>query len=201
MQLNSHQLDILTEVVNIGVGKSAGILNKILQKRVLLSIPSLQLLTDEELANNYGEHSRNRYSSVSMPFKGELQGISELIFPTHSVQRVIDLVINESAVSENLDLLRSSTLSEIGNIILNSLIGTLANLLKTRLHYSVPVYNEGTQSDLLDQYVATNTVIVLAHTNFRIKDIDIVGKFLLYLEFCSFQKLVEHIEKYRTQYS
>ncbi len=190
------QLDVLTEIINVGVGKSAGQLNKLLGKRVHLHVPTVEIISGDEFLKRM-QPDRARVSSINMSFHGSVTGVAELIFPTKSVQAMLDLIIDESAITDDLDQLRSSTLSEIGNIILNSLIGTVANEFKVRLSYSIPVYSEGRLYDLSVHNCTSDTNMIVGHTRFSVVDMDIEGTFLLNLEINSCQNLLGLIDCYR----
>ncbi len=49
MKLNTKQLDFLTEVINIGIGRSANVLNKIVSDRVKLNVPVIRLMHVDEI--------------------------------------------------------------------------------------------------------------------------------------------------------
>ena len=200
MIFNDLQMDILTEIINIGIGKSAGQLNKLLHKRVHLYVPTVEIISGTEFLNRMLPE-RGRVSSINMSFQGPVTGIAELVSPTKSVQSMLDLIIDESAITDDLDLLRSSTLNEIGNIILNSLIGTVANQFKIRLNYSVPVYSEGRFYDLSAHLCTPDINMIVGHTRFSVVDMDIEGTFLLNLEINSSQNLMSMIDQYKSDHT
>ncbi len=48
MTCTAEQIDILKEMINLGVGKGADVLNTILHSHVRLQIPSLKVLSPDE---------------------------------------------------------------------------------------------------------------------------------------------------------
>lgn len=197
MMFTDYQMDILTEIINVGVGKSASQLNKLLHKRVHLFVPTVEVISGEEFLKRMLPDPE-RVSAINMSFNGQVSGLAELVFPTKSVQSMLDLIIDESAITDDLDLLRSSTLSEIGNIILNSLIGTVANQFKVRLNYSIPIYSEGRLYDLSVQFCHPDTEMIIGHTRFSVVDMDIEGTFLLNIEIDSRQNLLDMIDNFKS---
>ena len=49
MNLNELQLDYLKEIINIGIGKSANLLNQVVKNKVVLKVPVVQIIKIEEI--------------------------------------------------------------------------------------------------------------------------------------------------------
>ena len=49
MNVTDYQLDALKELINIGVGRAAGMLNQILDNHVYLQVPDAKLLSPVEI--------------------------------------------------------------------------------------------------------------------------------------------------------
>ena len=95
----------------------------------------------------------------------------------------------------DLDSLRSGTLTEVGNVLVNSVLGTLGNLLDRPLRYSSPVYEEGSALALVTTQVhAGEPLLLLVRTGFRIRGLEIEGNLLLLFELSSFDALLAGIE-------
>jgi len=61
----------------------------------------------------------------------------------------VDCIIGQENIQEEgLDSIRSGTLCEVGNILINAVLGTISNELRLNLEYTVPVYQEGTAQAL-----------------------------------------------------
>ncbi len=58
-KINEIQLDALREIINIGIGYSAGSLNKMLQQHIVMTVPELHLID----ANDPSSFAKNTYSS------------------------------------------------------------------------------------------------------------------------------------------
>jgi len=199
MIFSDTQIDILKEIINISVGKSTGLLNKLIGKRVKLKVPSIKILSLDQLKEIINSSGKNQVSSVVMPFKGEFSGMVEMIFPTSSAITLVDLFTQEESFTDDIDILRSSALSEIGNIILNSLIGNISNMLSTRLRYSIPKYFEGSSDDIINIYDCQSDVIIYANTYFSIQNVEIQGNFIIFLEVKSIKRLLELIDDFGTK--
>lgn len=196
MQLTKHQIDALQELVNIGVGRAASMLNQMVDSRIILEIPYIKVLNaadlHQELAKKF---DGDCFAAVRQGFKGSFSGTAELIFPTESASKLVAVLTGEEQGSADLDAVKIGTLSEIGNIIINSIMGTISNLLKQYMNYTLPVYLEDTVENLLLLNNITNSTIVLAQTSFIIERLEITGDMLLIFELSSFDALLAAIEQ------
>ncbi len=182
MYMTPEDLDALQELLNIGMGRAAGSLNQMLGKPIQLHIPVLQLGTMEELSQKVQKKKDATLSCVQLPFKGTFSGASYLLFPTESAKALVIALTGESEDPGTEDSLREATLTEIGNIVLNSLMGTLANILNHRIIYSVPSYQETSIQGLLQPTPSNSSKFILwAQTQFTIEEYDLTGDIMLML--------------------
>lgn len=196
MNLSQQQQDFLTEIINIGIGRSANVLNKIVKHRVSLRVPKIQLLKVSDLEGRIDPVSITELSVVSMGFKGDLMGNVMLLFTSNNAIKMVDLLTDKNYEELEMDQLRSSTLNEVGNIVLNSLIGTLGNLLKTRFRYSIPQFRECKSNEILEDKQSHAEYLIYAETHFSIKNIDIDGSFMLFFQVGSLQGFLERLDKF-----
>lgn len=195
MKISEKHLDALQELINIGVGRGAKVLNTVLHSHIRLQVPVVKIVTLDELKEEMLRRGESRLSSVNLDFKGNCNGNAELIFPSESASRLVNLFSEEEEPESNLDSIRVGTLCEIGNIVLNALMGSISNLLSLRLSYTVPNYIEGSIEELAPSFRPSgDSVIFLAWTNFTIDVHEITGSFVLFLEVSSFDKLLSAID-------
>jgi chemotaxis protein CheC len=194
MSPTPDQIDILKELINIGVGRAAGMLNDMLQSRVQLQVPYVKIFSSLTLQEEMGELGSEKLSTVRLTFKGPFSGIASLVFPPDSAGKLVDILTDEEPVTPDLDSIRIGTLTEVGNIILNGVMGSIGNVLEKHIDYSVPTYMENNiESLLLADGLDANTTILLAHTRFTIKQLQIEGDIILLFEVGSFDALLTAI--------
>lgn len=190
-RLTDVQVDAIQEAINIGVGRAAAALNDLIDRPVALAAPSVELLTFEGLPAAFDRLGPGNVSSVQMAFHGSLEGCAFLIFPQSSASRLVAGLTGDGLGSEDLDSLRSGTLTEVGNVLVNSVIGTLANLVEKPLRYSSPVYEEGSALALVTTQVQSiEPLLLLVRTGFQIRDMEIAGSLLLLFELSTFDSLL-----------
>jgi len=190
MQITAEQKDALTELINIGVGHAASTLNFLINHKIRLTVPEIEILSLQTMQTTSPED--HDMSSVSMNFHGDFNGNASLIFPLQSARTLVGVLTGETADSTELDDLRSSTLAEIGNILLNGVMGSLSNMLVSTLEYSVPSYQEGDLNTMLGHQKAE--AVLMARATFHIDELRIEGNILLFFEIESFQTLLQSID-------
>ncbi|HEY9624709.1 MAG TPA: hypothetical protein V6C78_30565 [Crinalium sp.] len=196
--ITDEQLDALQEFINIGVGRAAGMLNEMVESPIVLNIPVLQIFRSEalrqEVIARFNDHC---LSVVRLDFSGTFSGSAELIFPTESASTLVSLLTGEDRDSPDLDEVKIGTLTEVGNIVINGVLGSISNLLKQQMNYRLPIYFEDTIDRLLSSNYSfdLDTVFLLAQTRFEIKQLEIIGEIILIFEMSSFGELLNCINQ------
>ena len=133
MHITSDHLDAIQELLNIGVGRAAGSLNQMLEKPIRLHIPFIRFGNKQELYDELPKNVDLPLSSVQLPFKGKFSGSACLLFPTESVGGLVSALTGETEDTDILNSLKEATLTEIGNIVLNGVMGSLGNIFQHKL--------------------------------------------------------------------
>jgi chemotaxis protein CheC len=196
--LTPDRLDALQEFINIGVGRAAAILNEMLETHIELSVPSVQVYQVSELRSILSQrfNALHKFSAVQLGFSGTFSGMTELVFPTDSAAALVSLLTGEEPNSPDLDALKVGTLTEIGNIVINGVMGSIGNILKQPIKYSLPQYAEDTIENLLlfSPGVTPKAVFLLAQARFAIAPLEIIGDVILIFEMISFDALLKAID-------
>lgn len=196
MQLTTDQLDALKELVNVGVGKSAGMLNEMIEFRIQLQVPIIKLVTLSELQAELNTRlGEEQLASVQLDFSGSFAGTAQLVFPTESAATLVAVLTGEEPGSPDLDALKIGTLTEVGNIVINGVMGSISNMLTQPLHYEVPAYIEEDINHLVsNKKPQRNMDILLAQARFNVEELQVQGDIILFFGVGSFETLLAAIE-------
>ncbi|KUG28539.1 chemotaxis protein chec -- inhibitor of mcp methylation [hydrocarbon metagenome] len=197
MQLTPMQLDILQELINIGVGRAAGMLNRMVSTHIQLQVPELVVLSSSEFITRYGTRGQEVFSAVQLTFSGHFSGLSALIFPPESASRLVGIILGNSVLSEDeAEAMRVETLQEVGNIVLNGVMGSIGNILKENIVFSTPDYVEERFERLVffGESADSGAMVLMARTQFTIKDHLIEGEVLILFSLASFGTLLAAID-------
>lgn len=195
-QLTADQIDALQEMVNIGVGRAASALNDMVDSRIILEIPFIKVLNAVDLQQELAKKVNNDCcAAVRLGFTGSFCGTAELVFPTESASTLVAALTGEEPGTADLDAVKIGTLSEIGNIVINGVMGSISNLLHQHMNYAIPVYLEDTIENLLIKDNVIEATILLAQARFTIEKLEIIGDIILIFELNSFDTLLEAINQ------
>lgn len=195
--------DVLKELFNISVGKSASILSEIIDKKILLNVPNVKIIDLEDKETSLEEHLPEVLDGTmmisSISFKEKLTGKANLIFPADKMRKFINLCVNESSMDNKDDMnftdVDFDIIKEIGNIILNSLIGEIGNYLDIKLYYTVPEVKIFHKKDLKDDIKNTEyTNILMLYITFNIDGSEIFGAIIINLTLDSLNELLSQID-------
>ncbi len=191
MKVAPDEKDALTELVNIGVGQAASTLNSLIGHKIRLVAPSIEILTIQSIINNPDISGDRRISAVSMAFRGSFNGHAALMFSLESARTLVSVLTDETPDSPQPEELRSGTLAEVGNILLNGVMGSISNMLSVSLNYSAPSYYESAIAVILGHQQAE--AVLMAKANFYVDELCIESDILLFLEIESFRALMASV--------
>jgi len=196
MNITEVQVNALQELVNIGVGRAAGMLNRMLDSHIGLDVPCTQVLSLIEAKQVLeARFQTETLAAVKLGFSGSLVGVAEIVFPTESASALVALLTGEALDAPDLDAIKIGTLSEVGNIAINGVIGSISNLFQQSLDYSLPIYTEDTVEQLLTaDNLLVNAAVLLAQAHFFIERLQISGDIILLFKLDSFDALLAAID-------
>ena len=194
VNLTDKQLDILTELINIGIGQGAKMLNEMIESQINLQVPFLKLLAKVEVQEVLRQRlGYDKLSSIQLDFKGYFAGSAKLVFPRESAANLVAVLTGKNLENADLDIVQIGTLTEVGNIVINGVMGSLGNKLYKQIYYDVPCYAEEDIAQLVPMEEPNNSVL-LAQAKFDIEDLQITGDIILFFKVGSFDGLLSVIE-------
>jgi chemotaxis protein CheC len=187
-------MDALAEMVNIGMGRAAGMLNDMVGSHVTLRVPIVNLLSSADLERKKNELLPDVLSAVQLGFKEPFAGTAWLVFPTASAGKLVALLTEEGTRSSDLDEIRVGTLTEVGNILLSCVMGAIGNEIRTRINYSVPSYVEDTIGGLLASCVRSpGGAVIWVEVRFSVEQHQLSGDIILIFDVGSLDILLDAI--------
>lgn len=197
--LSELEHDALVEIFNIGVGQAAAAMSGIVNEAVTMSVPSISFLNRAEAAALLGQRGEQaqRICGVSQHYAGAFETEAILMFPEDKSLEIVRLMVGELVPLSELTDMEQEAMSEIGNIILNSCVGTLANIFEQELQGSLPVYHVGTSEDILSASGnAADSVVMMLHIDFILEMHQIHGYVAFILDVSALWDLKEQINLY-----
>lgn len=136
-ELNSLQIDVLKEIGNIGAGNAATALSKMIEKRIDMEVPKVNILEFKNVAELVGG-PETEVVGIYLKVNGDIAGSIMVLLDKKSAKMLTNLLMCRNEDSEELDEMDISALQEIGNILSGSYLSSLSTLTNLKLVQSVP---------------------------------------------------------------
>jgi PAS domain S-box-containing protein len=178
LELSELERDAITELANIGVSRAAASLRTMVGRQVILSVPSVDILSRKAAASLIGERESEYLVAVQQAFSGPFDGRAMLIFPQVNSLHLIQAIVGEEEFSAmDASEVEQEALAETGNIILNSCLGTIANMLRNSITLSLPQVVRGSGAQLFEGNNEKDGegLVLFLYINFSVRDRDIRG--------------------------
>lgn len=174
--LTELERDALTELVNIGVSRAAAGLRKMVGEEVLLSVPSVEVVSHKAAITLIGERESDELVAVRQDFAGPFAGRALLIFPRAKSLDLVRAVVGDATKQKELEEIEQEALSEIGNVILTCCLSMMANMLKQSFTMSLPEILRGNGSKLFEiASPSEDSLVVFLYINFSVHNRDVRG--------------------------
>lgn len=185
--LGELERDALAELSNIAMAKAANGLRQMIQNEVVLAVPSVEILTSHAATQLVAKPDNPKLVAVRQDFQGAFSGRAMLIFPEKNSLELVRAVVGGQLPLEDIVDLEDEALAETGNIILNSWIATIANLLKSALKMSLPIVVRGDSQHMFES--AKSAYVLFLHIKFDIRHREIHGYVALLMDIPSLDEL------------
>lgn len=193
--LTELERDALAEISNVAMARAANSLRQMVKHQVLLSVPSVDIVSKEAATQIISKPDNPTLIAVRQDFAGTFSGRALLIFPEASSLELVRIVVGRELSLEDIVSLEDEALAETGNIILNSWIATIANLLRQGLKMSLPTIFRGDSRHMFKGDEAHNLVLFL-NIKFEISNKEIRGYVALLMDIPSIDELRSLIADY-----
>lgn len=198
IDLDELERDALTELVNIGVSRAAASLRKMVHKEVILSVPSVEIVTRKSAASLIGQRESESLIAVQQQFEGPFSGRALLIFPQSNGLSLVRAIVGDEMTEADLLEMEDEALAETGNVILNGCLGSMANMLQHSLKMSLPDVRRGDSALLFEAYNESGegSFVLFLYINFSVRERDIRGYIAMIMDLPSMEKLKQLISNF-----
>ena len=189
--LSELERDALTEIVNIGVSRAAASLRKMVGEHVILSVPSIDIISKTNAAALVRERESDELIAVRQDFAGAFSGRALLIFPQANSLDLVRAVAGSDLSQDEAKEMEGEALSETGNVILNGCLATMANMLQQSLSMSLPEVLRGGGTMLFDLTPdeEEEQPVLFLYINFSIRERNIRGYIAMLMDLPSLAAL------------
>jgi len=136
--MDSMQYDVLKEIGNIGAGNATTALSKMINSKVDMRVPKVELLGFSELPEIVGG-AETIVVGILVTLDGDVNGMMMFMMEKRCARSMVDLLMGMHTDGEgDFDEMSLSALQEIGNIIAGAYLSSLSSLTGLVITESVP---------------------------------------------------------------
>ncbi len=194
-QLSPLEIDALTEIFNIGIGRAANSLNKMVSQTVELTIPEIEMLPNLSAKSKLCFDSNMEISAVTQRFDGDFKGQALLMFGKESGLKLVSSLLGNKLPLEALSELEQDSLIEIGNVILNACFGTVINFLKSSITIEMPEFIQG-NIDKVFTYSSEKDWTLYIKVKFSLPNDNIDGHISFLMDITSLEIFQESVRRF-----
>jgi chemotaxis protein CheC len=136
--MSDMQFDVLKEIGNIGSGNAATALSKLIQDKINMQEPKVELARIEYLPDFVGGAEKIMIG-ILITLDGDINGMMMFMMDRESANRLMGILLDginkEAGPSQELE---ESALKEVGNIIAGAYLASLSTLLGVTIEQSIP---------------------------------------------------------------
>jgi chemotaxis protein CheC len=130
---------------------------------------------------------------VRQAFSGSVNTEALLMFPVEKSLQLVQLMVGDDVPLAHLSEMEQESLAEIGNILLNSVVASVADLLHIEFEGSLPQVELGRAGDVLYMGDELDDSILSLQINFKIASRQVQGYLVFLLDVASSEALKKKI--------
>ncbi|MBR6535953.1 MAG: chemotaxis protein CheC [Lachnospiraceae bacterium] len=177
------QYDVLREIGNIGAGNATTALATMLQVKVDMKVPKVELLDFQELPEILGG-AENIIAGILLTLSGSIDGMMMFVLERDAAHSMVNMLMRQDTpLDAEFSEIEASALQEIGNIITGAYLSSLSNLTQMSINPSVPYIAIDMAGAILSvpaiEFGKIGDKALLIQTEFGEKDTQVNGFFIL----------------------
>jgi len=198
--LSEMQLDVFREIGNIGSSSAATALSKIVDRKISLSLPKVDIMRFNEIAKVVGGEE-TQVLGILQPMRGDLNGYIMFLLGLQQAHDLVQLLLRRmlNLTKDTTELgrfeeMELSALREIGNIMISSYLSAISSLTSLKIMSAVPQVSLDMAAAILSvlaiEYGKIGDHVLYIASEFTQNNIKIGGDFFLVPDMPSLGKLL-----------
>ena len=139
-QITSMHLDLLKEIGNIGAAHAATALSTLLNKRIEMNVPKVEMVSFDDMMELAGG-PESVVAGIYLRIEGEVKGNMFFVLPVEQASRFIRKLVQDNTVDFQAGVvsdIAASALQELGNILSGSYLSALSDFTSLQIIPTVP---------------------------------------------------------------
>lgn len=196
-QIDNMHFDVLKEIGNIGAGNATTALSQMINSKVDMKVPVVDLLEFRDLPDVVGG-AETIVVGILLTIDGDIDGMMMFMLEVESAHHLVDMIIGtKSNTADDFSEMELSALNEIGNIIAGAYLSSLSALTNMRISASVPYMSIDMSGAILSvpaiEFGKIGDKALLIQSQFCEDDDEVNGYFILIPTLDSYGKIMSSL--------
>ncbi|MBP5306083.1 MAG: chemotaxis protein CheC [Lachnospiraceae bacterium] len=192
--VGSVQFDVLKEIGNIGAGNATTALSQMINTKVDMQVPKVELLGFQELPDIVGG-AEKIVVGILVNLEGDVDGMMMFMVDKVCAHNLVDILMGKKPSNDDSDFdeISLSALQEIGNIIGGAYLNSLSSLTNLVITESIPYLSVDMAGAILSvpaiEFGKIGDKALLIQSRFLDDDMSVDGFFILIPTLESYDKI------------
>ncbi len=197
-QIDNMQYDVLREIGNIGAGNATTALSQMLNAKIDMKVPKVDLLEFRELSDIVGG-AENLVVGILFTLDGQIEGMMMFMLEMEAARHLVNQLMGGDMSNTSIEFneIEMSALNEIGNIIAGAYLSSLSTLTNILITASVPYMAIDMAGAILSvpaiEFGKIGDKALLIETEFGDEDIAVNGYFILIPTIDSYEAILSSL--------
>ncbi|MCD7825314.1 MAG: chemotaxis protein CheC [Clostridiaceae bacterium] len=195
--IDNMGFDVLTEIGNIGAGNATTALSQLINARIDMHVPKVEMLSFAELAEIIGG-AETLVAGILLHLEDDIDGSLLFILESNDAKLLVHQLLGYGDMeSEEFSDMEVSALQEIGNIISGAYLSAISSLTGLSISVSVPSLAFDMAGAILSvpaiEFGKLGDKALLIESRFKDLDVDISGYFILIPSLDSYGRILQSL--------
>ena len=197
--MNAMHLDVLKEIGSIGTGNAVTAISSLINKKVQMNVPTVDLVDFKNLADFVGG-PENILVGVLVGITSDINGMIMFLMDMDTAKHLVGSILSGmGAGSEDGSFgeMELSVIEEISNIMAGSYLGSLSGLTNLKVRQSVPMLAIDMANALLSvpaiEFGKMADHVLFINSGFSVEQVAVSGYFILVPDEASFIKIMKSL--------
>lgn len=139
-KITTMHLDILKEIGNIGAAHAATALSTLLNKRIEMNVPKVEMVSFDDMMELAGG-PESVVAGIYLRIEGDVKGSMFFVLPVEQASQFIQKLVQDDTVDFQTGVvseIAASALQELGNILSGSYLSALSDFTSLNIFPTVP---------------------------------------------------------------
>ncbi len=197
-QIDNMQYDVLREIGNIGAGNATTALSQMLNAKIDMKVPKVDLLEFRELSDIVGG-AEKLVVGILFTLDGQIEGMMMFMLEIAASRHLVNQLMGGDMSNTSIEFneIEISALNEIGNIIAGAYLSSLSTLTNILITASVPYMAIDMAGAILSvpaiEFGKIGDKALLIETEFGDEDIAVNGYFILIPTIDSYEAILNSL--------